>query len=207
MCHKGHGYGRMHGPHIMEEWWVGSKTQRGPEEIQAWRRPFKRFRAAPHDVWLMSQPVTYDDRLVWVADTGVYTLPMYRLAGIRAVANGEFSTDAFAVPAATLGGGSNGSLEGLSVNVDASWKGFIVTGGCDEGCAAYLMAELQDANTNRTIPGFERGNCILMNIDGLRVPLKWDRNGTVTAPPAPAAGSLVRLRFYFRDATIYSFEI
>ena len=32
MCHKGHGYGRMHGPHVMEEWFVSGASQAGPEE-------------------------------------------------------------------------------------------------------------------------------------------------------------------------------
>ena len=42
---------------MMEEWWVSSTSQTGPEDLAGWRRPFKRFRAVPHDVWLMSQPV------------------------------------------------------------------------------------------------------------------------------------------------------
>ena len=93
MCHKGHGYGKMHGdfllpfyfpsalihslssavrsvchcvltgPHMMEEWWVSSATQSGPEELAGWQRPFKRFRAVPHDVWLMSQPVSQTKQL------------------------------------------------------------------------------------------------------------------------------------------------
>lgn len=41
----------------MEEWWVSSASQAGPEDLAGWQRPFKRFRAVPHDVWLMSQPV------------------------------------------------------------------------------------------------------------------------------------------------------
>lgn len=40
----------------------------------------------------MSQPVVYNSMHIWVADTGVYTLPLYRVAGIYAPANGEFST-------------------------------------------------------------------------------------------------------------------
>jgi hypothetical protein len=140
MCHKGHGYGKMHGPHMMEEWWVSSAPQAGPEDLAGWRRPFKRFRAVPHDVWLMSQPVTYggvDSANVshlWVSDTAVYQLPLYRLAGIFAVANGEFSTKPFAVPTLAEGG-----LSKLWLNADASWKGNLVTGGCDEGCAAVSL--------------------------------------------------------------------
>ena len=38
MCHKGHGYGKMHGPHMMEEWWVGGAAQKGPEDLHGWAR-------------------------------------------------------------------------------------------------------------------------------------------------------------------------
>jgi hypothetical protein len=75
-------YDKMHGPHMQEEWIVSTRQQRGPEvsaitrtshrsslwkvqgwgtnlrgpeDIAGWSRPHKRFRAAPHDVWLMSQ--------------------------------------------------------------------------------------------------------------------------------------------------------
>ena len=41
MCHKGHGYGRMHGPHLMEEWWVSTANQAGPEDLAGWARPFE----------------------------------------------------------------------------------------------------------------------------------------------------------------------
>jgi hypothetical protein len=97
MCHKGHGYGRMHGPHVMEEWWVGTQDQTGPEDFSGWTRPYKRFKAAPHDVWLMTQPVVYSNRHVWVSDTAVYTLPLYRVAGVYAPTNGEFSSKPFQV--------------------------------------------------------------------------------------------------------------
>ena len=71
-------------------------------------RPYKRFRAVPHDVWLMSQPVVFNQQHIWVSDTAVYTLPMYRVAGVYAPANGEFSTKYFAVP--------EGGLSGLWLN-------------------------------------------------------------------------------------------
>ena len=80
----------------------------------------------PHDVWLMSQPITFGERShLWVSDTAVYELPMYRLAGVYAPANGEFSTRPFVVP--------TGGLDKLWLNADASWSGNLVTGGCDEG--------------------------------------------------------------------------
>ena len=108
----------------MEEWWVSSAAQKNAEELQSWSRPYKRFRAAPHDVWLMSQPVFYQQMHVWVADTGVFTLPAYRLAGISAPANAEFSTQLFNASA----------LDTLWLNLDAQWHGGLVTGGCDEVC-------------------------------------------------------------------------
>jgi hypothetical protein len=78
------------GPHMMEEWWVSSGSQSGPEDLPSWQRPFKRFRAVPHDVWLMAQPVTYGEEAhLWVSDTAVYQLPLYRLTGVYAPANGE----------------------------------------------------------------------------------------------------------------------
>ena len=78
MCHKGHGYSRMHGPHVMEEWWVGGAQQRGPEDLGGWQRPYKRFRAVPHDVWLMSQPVVFGGRHLWVSDTARPPSPVVR---------------------------------------------------------------------------------------------------------------------------------
>lgn len=80
---------------------------------------------------------------------------------------------------------------GFWVNVDASWKGGIVTGGCDEGCAAYVMAELQD-EAGSVYPGHERSKCISMNTTQIRMPLRW-----AGSPVGP-------VRFYFRDATIYA---
>jgi len=178
--------GRMHGPHVMEEWWVGSTQP--PEQLAAWTRPYKRFRAVPHDVWLMSQPVLHQQHHLWVSDTAVYTLPLYRIAGVYAPANGEFSSTSFPMPSS-----------GLWINAAAKWKGNLVTGGCDEGCAAYIMVELQDALTQTTLPGFERQKCILMDVDGLQLPLKWSDASTF-----PKAGTMVNLRFSFRDATIYA---
>eukprot|EP00039_Didymoeca_costata_P007937 m.105565 g.105565 ORF g.105565 m.105565 type:complete len:556 (-) comp13880_c2_seq4:43-1710(-) len=190
MCHKGHGYGKMHGPHIMEEWWVGSANQTGPEDLQAWARPYKRFRVVPHDVWLMSQPVVYNNMHVWVSDSGVYTVPLYRISGIYAAGNGQFSTRVF-----TLG---ETGTSAFYMNLDASWQGNIITGGCDEGCAAYVMVELQNASSGTVLPGYERGNCILMNTTDTHAPLRWKD------APALKPGTQVRMRIYFREATIYA---
>ena len=64
---------------------------------------------------------------------------------------------------------------------------------------AYIMAELQDAATNKTLPGFGRASAVLMNATGQRLPLRW-----AGAPEPPAPGASVRIRFSFRDAAIYA---
>ena len=134
----------------------------------------------------------------------------YRLAGVYAPANGEFSTKPFAVPSAAEGG-----LGRLWLNAAAAWAGNLVTGGCDEGCDAYIMVELQTAADGRVVPGFERKKCVLLNVDGVRLPLRWKAPGAgATATVAdgveqgpPSAGTKVQLRIFFRDATIFAFGV
>lgn len=146
----------------------------------------------------MAQPVTLDAQHVWVGDGTVYTLPEFRIAGLYAPANAEISTDAFAMPAATP--------PVFYLNANAKWGDKLVTGGCDEGCAAYIMAELRDAATGDVIPGFEREKCIHMDVDSSRIPLQWagSAGGDGSSSAGLAPGQLVQLRIFFRDATIYS---
>jgi hypothetical protein len=126
----------------------------------------------------------------------VYELPLHRLAGLYAPANGVFSTPAFALPA---GGG------GLWLNADARWGAPLATGGCDEGCAGYVFCELVDAATGAAVPGFGRGAFdVLMNTSGTQIPLAWR---APAAARAAAAGQAVRLRVHFRDAIIYAFGV
>ena len=70
---------------------------------------------------------------LWLSAGQVWSLPLYRLAGLYAPANGEMSTAPFAWPAG-----------GVTVNAALKWRGRTVTGGCDEGCAGYLFFELLD---------------------------------------------------------------
>ena len=44
---------------------------------------------------------------------------------------------------------------------DSKYFVLICDVGCDEGCAAYVMVEMQDEQ-GKTIPGFERGKCIIL---------------------------------------------
>ena len=178
-----------HAPHMWEEWWVAGPSRRAAD-LQGWRRPWRTTRAAPHDASLMASPVTFGDAHVWVDDGGVYTLPLYRLAGLYAPANAAVVTAAFAVPAAPL-----------FLNADARWRGRVAATGnrtCDEGCAAYVMAELLFDN-GTVVPGFDRAACILVDVDDLRVPLVWQGGADLGS----LAGMSARLRFLFRDATLY----
>merc|ERR1719198_742965 len=112
----------------------------------------------------MAAPVPVADELVWVGSTGqVYTLPSLRVAGMYAPANGEFSTPPFTVPSTPLW-----------INVDAKWKGRLVTGGCDEGCAAYTFVSVLDSDTGEEVPGYGMRDVVpLTDVDDLRFILKW----------------------------------
>ena len=62
------------------------------------------------------------------------------------------------------------------------------------------MVAVLDARTAAVIPGYERGKCVLFDVNATRHRLGWDG--------APAAGIAkdrpVRLRIYFRDAVVYA---
>ena len=113
----------------------------------------------------------------------------------------------------------------------------MVTGGCDEGCGAYIMCELLDDATGAVLSGFsrkefepvgpkllffilwlctkrERGQTLsvgpqIMDADGPALPLLWRGEGGEAAAPgqAAAAAARVRMRILFRDATIFALHI
>lgn len=136
-----------HGPHIQEEWWVGPKSG-DAADTSGWRRSLRGFKAAPHDAFLMAQPATYMDKHVWIGSTGlVYSLPLYRIAGLYTISNAEMSTAVLTLPS-----------QPLVLNADVHWKGGTTTHGCDEGCAAYVFVELVDPGTGVAVAGFSRYN-------------------------------------------------
>merc|ERR1712113_733945 len=160
-------------------------------------------KAAPTDEILYPQPVTYQDKHMWIGQAGVMQLPLYRIIGLRARANGVVTTLPFAWPV-------NSSLW---LNVDAHWYGTNGTTlaekqiGCNEGCAAYVMAEVLDATTGHVIPGYEHSRKVYQDVDDVRLQLDWPAQNTQEAPSIPSAispGRAVQLRVYFRDATIYA---
>ena len=165
------------------------------------------------EAFLMAQPVGYADSMVWVGSTGrVYTLPMHRIAGLYAPANGEISTPVFTMPSMPM-----------NANADVRWHGMLNTTydgtrGCDEGCAAYLFAAVLDASTGKEIPGYGVNESnVQMNVDGLNLPLLWQKKNNASeysvrssnnvnnlVGTTALAGRRVRLRLYFRDSTIYA---
>ena len=48
------------------------------------------------------------------------------------------------------------------MNAAAEWHGLLITGGCDEGCSAYIFAELVDAVSGKALAGFTRENFQVM---------------------------------------------
>lgn len=188
-----------HGPHLYGEWWIGP-ADGDAANTSGWRRSHRRTHATPRDAFLMAQPVGLGDELVWVGSGRVYTLPMFRIAGIYAPANGEFSTAAFTVPAAPVW-----------VNANVSWHGRLNTSydgvqGCDEGCAAYLFAAVLDADTGDELAGYGVNETVVkMGTDGLHLVLQWrGAKGGEVVDTTPLVGKRVRLRIYFRDATVYA---
>jgi len=167
-----------HGPHLSTEWWMSTNG------MATWRRPYRDVVAGGECAYIFHSPVVCDDTLVWLQDGRAWGLPVDRIAGAHARANAEFSTPPFTVPDAPL-----------VLNARAAWLGDRSHGMLRQ---AYIMAELLQAD-GTPVPGFEREKCTLQDVDGLRLPLRWDGVDT-----ASLAGTEARLRLFLRDATIYA---
>ena len=143
----------------------------------------------------MTNPVVYQDQHLWLGSQGVaYSLPLFRISGLWSESNAEIGIPVPSLPD-----------KALTLNADVSWKGKLVTGGCDEGCNAYVFAELQDPETREPLLGYSQSDALpLMDVDGLRLPLEWGRNMTAPRTTADLAGKPVLLRLFFRSATIYA---
>tara|TARA_B110000208_G_scaffold123260_1_gene150400 strand:+ start:99 stop:1910 length:1812 start_codon:yes stop_codon:yes gene_type:complete len=232
-----------HAPHMYDEWLVlhhrsDVTSMRSWERLyrgHGYRRspsglPYA-SRASPHDVWLMAPPLVYAPKgesgeepaaHIFVGSGAMWTVPLYRFGGLTAPANGEFSTPPFDATFTTSSGTSGGlpaaspslSLSTqLWLNADASWRGAPITGGCDEGCAAYVMVELRDAASDAVLPGYDRAGCRLYNVSDTHIALKWESE---LALQTSVASSLqeqqlptvtvkrVRARIFFRDAIVYA---
>ena len=160
--------------------------------------------------WLDSGLTTYrhnatDVDVLVDKKVGLWGVPTHRLAGLHAPANAEFTTHPFVMPAS-----------GLYLNADVAWPG-IPQGAdelyCDERCQAYVMVAIVEPGSHNPLSGFEAERCILTNVNGLRIPLRWQRDthnetdDTVAVEPAetgPEVGRVVSLWIAYRAATVFS---
>lgn len=127
-----------------EEWWIGPPSG-NPTEMTEWRRPYRDTKAAPHDIWMMEQPVSTPQAHVWVDNGIVWGLPLYRLAGVYSPGNGEFSTKPFSMPSTQLWLNAEATWGTWSESGVGPWQPFArdgraydgnYVGGADEGRAA-----------------------------------------------------------------------
>jgi hypothetical protein len=182
---------KAHGPGIGIERWVGPADGNlsALPMTAAWRRPFRS--RVQSSRWFGEGGVIFRDWHVWYnkETRDLLGLPAYRLAGYRSVANSEFSTQAFVMPHGPLW-----------INADAHWE-MDSDDACSEGCAAYLMVAALDAHSGALLPGYDRGRCVMMNVNATRLELAW--NGS-TPLHEVHGGKQIRLRIYYRDAAVYA---
>lgn len=166
-----------HGPRSEVEWAIS-------RDGLNWSRPFRDIDATELVGALAVQgPLTREGMLrFYERDRVITSIPEGRIFFATGRGNAEFSTPVFKMP--------NG---GLTLEADVRYKPYE-----GETGRAYLMAELRNAD-GVILPGYERQNCLLENVDARALKLKWgDKTGS------EFGGEEVRLRFYFRDAKIYS---
>lgn len=220
-CGTGDALTHCHGPHIGVELMVGPRV--GPDVVATplnatWARPFRLF--ASHRRGLVAArsstcplcsvnelftrgPVSHNGSHVWITTSNqpgvgsfLLEVPLYRVAGMYAPANAEFTTPVLIVPP---GGG-------IWLNADVRWTPSApgapdraVFSRCDQGCAGYVMIEVRDPQTAAVVAGFEKERCVLMDVDGSMLSLLW--NGL---RPPPGA---YQLRVYYRDAVVYAIGV
>ena len=197
-----------HAPHMYSELFV-LRDGADPTDLDAWLRPYRHVSMrglvgpwTPTDVLLDAEPLLVEGTdLVWftraltydlkASGTAAYTLPVHRLGGLTAPANAAFSTRPFAWPAA-----------GVSMDAQIGWDDPAGTAHCDQGCQAYVLVELLDAKTGAPLRGFERDKCLLKNVSGTRLPLRWD--GALPTSEGPVAGTHVVARIFLRAAIVHA---
>ena len=186
-----------------------------PTDLAAWLRPHRQMTMrglvgpwTPNDVLLDAEPLvvaapTFNDgpHLLWLTrkltydpqapGASAFTLPVHRLGGLSAPANAAFSTNPFKWPAA-----------GIALDADVSWQVAPGATHCDQGCQAYVLVELLDAASGAPIAGFERDKCILRNVSGTQLPLRWA--GALPSVSGPAPGTRVVARIFMRAAIVHA---
>ncbi len=150
-----------------------------------WQRPFRETDAVEKTIWTPLQgPFVHDGVFLFYSRQGdIAALPENRIFYAACRSNGFFSTLPFTMPSA-----------GLTLNAQARYRP-----GEDPG-QAVIMVEVQDAD-GETVPGYEMSGCLIENQDGRSLPLTWNGNDG-----RELAGRRVRLRFFLRDAKIYTVD-
>lgn len=169
-----------HGQHCYSEWWTS-------RDGISWDRSFRHvFASGSAPTIVPHAPMVVDGRMLWIVDGGVHALDEDRIFYVGARANGAFSTVVF-------------TMSDLPLLLDAAMQ-FLPHATSGMFDQSYIMAELVDAE-HGVIVGYEREKCVLTSMPANRIRLQWaGRDGTELANQA------VRLRFYLRDARIYSVQ-
>ena len=144
----------------------------------------------------MPTPGWPSDGMFWLWKGSWLGLMNWRVGGLYAPGNAEFTTAPFAVPEQGY----------LWLDMDSRW-GASATGCLSayaEQCQGYITVELLPPTGSTPIPGYEKEHCSLARFHGSEqgMPLTWV--GADRKPPPPVAGQVVRARIYFRDSTVYA---
>jgi uncharacterized repeat protein (TIGR02543 family) len=187
-----------HGEELDNEWWTS------PDGLN-WERPARGKNA--HAAFMDGKkridmpPLVIGGKLQWTigrnensTDVVIAGLPVDRISGVSARANGEFSTKLFKMPNGDL------RLNAAVPSLDRPWV--------RRSPQPYLMAEVLNAQGS-VIPGFERDKFIIW--DGTTSPTRDTQVDTTDMLLAwsgksarQLAGQDIRLRFYFGGSTIYA---
>ena len=173
-----------HGPQGFVEWWIIGN----PTDMSTWKRPFRELDLIGDSSLnrLRHAPIIFNDKHIQIQSHKAFSIPMYRITGLKSRLNSIIDTNSFIVPATAL-----------SLNASAAWH---PNKHQDYQRQAYIMAEVRN-ETGEVISGYEKENCIIIDKDSRNILLKW---GSLTT--AELCGKRVSLRFYFRDATLFSIQ-
>ncbi len=165
-----------HGPMVDTEWWYS-------REGIKWSRPFRDLDATPDGVRIISHnPMLIDGKLVFNFGKSLFGLDEDRITCVSARANVEFSTSEFIAPARELT---------LNASIPSSGRSHATN-------QSYVMVAVLDEQ-GHVIQNYEQERCILRNVNGIDLPLKWaDKDSR------ELAGKKIRLRLFLRAASIYS---
>jgi hypothetical protein len=175
---------RAHGPHLSTEWWIS-------RDGRSWQRPYRDLFAAGPAPWIIhTEPMTINNRHHWLIKGGIYSIPEDRIFYTGALANASFTTELFEI--------KNVSCP-IKINASLGFYGEDKYPGFKQ--QRYLTAELLDEK-GEVIPGYEVHLCTIKDLTEGYTPLWW-----YTSSRMKMEGRKVKIRFYLRDARIYSIEV